>query len=426
MTTTGQPPGGSGAGAPGREATPPRTPRGTPPNAPSTPHGVAPIRSTVVDVDLDALASNLVALKKRGGADVIAVVKADGYGHGVEAVAETLVEAGAAMLAVITVEEALVLRRAGITAPVLVLFGAPERAEAEAAVAADCALVVWDVERARLYDEVAAAAGRAARVHFKVDTGLTRLGAPVADAPARLAAIRELRHLEVEGLFTHLATADEPDVTNDRTQLARFADVLRVTGEPPRWVHAAASAAVAVFGAIPGCTAIRPGLSLYGLHTASHLEGALSLRPVLEWRSRVLRVAAAKKGTGVSYGLEYRLPRDGRIATVPVGYGDGLPRALGRRGRVLVGGRALPLAGRVCMDLVMLDVTDLPATREDDEVVMIGSQDGAKQTAEDLATAADTISYEIVTGLRRRVPRRYHRGGRVVAVRTLADGYRRL
>ncbi len=385
-----------------------------------------PLRSTVVDVDLDAIASNLAALRERGGAEVIAVVKADAYGHGVEAVAETLVEAGAAMLAVFTVEEALVVRRTGLTAPVLALLGASDRAEAEAAVAADCALVVWDLERARVYDDIAAAAGRTAHVHLKVDTGLTRLGAPVAEAPARLAAIRELRHLEVEGLFTHLATADEPDVTDDRAQLARFAEVLGAIGEPPRWVHAAASAGVATFGAVPGCTAIRPGLSLYGLHTASHLEGALALRPALQWRSRVQRVAAVPKGTGVSYGLEYRLPRDGRIATVPVGYGDGLQRALGRRGRLLLGGRALPFAGRVCMDLVMLDVTDLPKTREGDEVVIIGTQDGARQTADDLAAAASTINFEIVTGIRRRVPRRYHRDGRVVATRTLADGYRRL
>jgi alanine racemase len=319
-----------------------------------------------------------------------------------------------------------VIRRVGVTAPVLVLFGAVDRAEAEAAIAANCALVVWDLERARLVDDAAAAAGRTARVHFKVDTGLTRLGAPVAEAPARLKAIRELRHLEVEGLFTHLATADEPDVTNDRRQLARFADVVGRIGEPPRLIHAAASAGVAAFGAIPGCTAIRPGVSLYGLHAAPHLAAALALRPALEWRSRVHRIAAVPQGTGVSYGLEYRMPEDGRVATVPVGYGDGLPRVLGKAGRVLVGGRALPFAGRVAMDLVMLDVTDLPATREGDEVVIIGAQDGARQTADELATAAGTISYDIVVGIRRRVPRRYRRGGRLVAVRTLADGYRRL
>jgi alanine racemase len=385
-----------------------------------------PLRSTVVDVDLDALAANLVALKKQGGAEVIAVVKDDAYGHGVEAVSEALVEAGAVMLAVFTVEEAVVIRRAGIHAPVLVLSGASDRAEAEAAVAADCALVVWDLDRARLYDEVAAAARRTLRVHFKVDTGLTRLGAPYAEAPARLAAIRELPHLEVEGLFTHLATADEPDVSGDRAQLALMAELLRATGEPPRWVHAAASAGIAGFGSVAECTALRPGLSLYGLQAAPEFAATLTLRPALEWRSRVHRVAAAPKGTGVSYGLEYRLPRDGRIATVPVGYGDGLPRSLGRRGQVLVGGQALPFAGRVCMDLVMLDVTDLPATREGDEVVIIGAQDGARQTAEQLAKAAGTINYEIVTGLRRRVPRRYYRSGRLVATRTLADGYRRL
>jgi alanine racemase len=386
----------------------------------------APLRSTVVDVDLDALASNLVALRKRGGGDVIAVVKDDAYGHGVEAVAEILVEAGAVMLAVFTVEEAVVIRRAGIAAPLLVLAGASDRAEAEAAVAAGCSLVVWDLERARLYDEVAAAAGRTVRVHFKVDTGLTRLGAPFAEAPARIAAVRELRHLEVEGLFTHLATADEPDVSGDIAQLARFAEVVRAVSDTPRLVHAAASGGVAAFGPIPGCTAIRPGVSLYGLHTARHLEGALALRPALEWRSRIHRVAAVPKGTGVSYGLEYRMPRDGRVATIPVGYGDGLPRSLGRRGRLLVGGRALPFAGRVAMDLVMLDVTDLPAANENDEVVVIGAQAGMRQTADDLATAVGTISYEIVTSIRRRVPRRYHRSGRLVATRTLADGYRRL
>lgn len=382
-----------------------------------------PIRSTVVDVDLDAIAANLAALRARGGADVIAVVKADAYGHGVEAVAETLVEAGAASLAVATVEEALYLRRIGLGAPVLVLLGAQDRAEAEAAVATECALVVWSVEQAKLVDDAAAAAGTRARVHFKVDTGLTRLGAPFGEAVDRLATIRGMRHVSVEGIFTHLATADEPDVTNDRQQLARFEQVLGAIGDPPRWIHAAASAGVAAFGRLDWANAIRPGLSLYGLYAATHQADALRLRPALEWRSRVRRVAEAKKGTGVSYGHEYRLPRDGRIATVPVGYGDGFPRALGRSGRLLLHERALGLAGRVCMDLVMLDVTDVPGASEGDEVVLIGRQGAARQSAEVLAAAAGTINYEIVTGIRRRVPRLYRRGGQVVARRTLAEGY---
>ena len=386
----------------------------------------APLRATVVDVDLDAIVANYSALRERSKAEVIAVVKADAYGHGAEAVGHSLAEAGAAMLAVATVEEALVVRGAGVRAPILVLLGAADRAEAEAAIAADCALVVWSIEEARVLDDVASAADRNAVVHFKVDTGLTRLGAPLDEAVARYRAIRDLRHVRIDGLFTHLATADEPDVSNDKEQLARFGSVLSAIGEPPRWVHAASSSGVAAFGAIPGCTAIRPGVSLYGLHTAPHLTSSLPLRPALEWRTRVRRVANAKKGTGVSYGHEYHLPRDGRIATLPVGYGDGLSRSLGKRGHVLVGGRAIGFAGRICMDLVMVDVTEIPDTKEGDEVVIIGAQKDQRQTADDLAVADDTINYVIVTQIRRRVPRRYHQGGRIVATRTLLEGYVRV
>jgi alanine racemase len=257
-------------------------------------------------------------------------------------------------------------------------------------------------------------------------TRASRAWARRSTTPSRYRAIRELRHVRVDGLFTHLATADEPDLTIAKEQLAEFASVLGAIGEPPRWVHAAASSGVAAFGAIPGCTAIRPGVSLYGLHTAPHLRGSLALRPALEWRTRVRRVANAKKGTGVSYGHEYHLPRDGRIATLPVGYGDGLPRTLGTRGRLLVGGRAMGFAGRICMDLVMVDVTDVPHVSEGDEVVIIGAQKDQRQTADDLATADGTINYVIVSQIRRRVPRRYHQGGRVVATRTVLDGYVRV
>ncbi len=382
-----------------------------------------PIRSTVVDVDLDAIAANHDALRERARAEVIAVVKADAYGHGVEGVSEVLVEAGAAMLAVATVEEALAIRAAGIRAPILILVGATDVAEAEAAISADCAIVVWDETGARLADEAAARRGFHGSVHFKVDTGLTRLGAPLEDAVARFRWVREQRNLRVDGIFTHLATADEPDVANDRAQIQRFQDVLGAIGEPPPWVHAAASAGVASLGPLAGCTAIRPGLALYGLHPAAHLRAALPLRPALEWRSRVRRVVNARAGTGVSYGHEYQLPRDGRIATVPVGYGDGLPRSLGARGRVLLRERGLAFAGRICMDLVMLDVTEIPDARVGDEVVVIGALGAARQGADEIAAAAGTISYEIVTGIRRRGPRRYHRGGRVVATRTLVDGY---
>ena len=389
-----------------------------------------PIRSTVVDVDLDALVHNYETLRSAAnGANVIAVVKSDAYGHGAEAIAETLAEAGAALIAVFTVEEALALRAVGIRAPILVFVGVSDRAEAEALVAADCRSVVWDMTAARLIDEAAASAGRTAKVHFKVDTGLTRLGSPLGDAAKRYRAIRELRHVEIEGLMTHLATADEEDVSQDRTQLARFAEVLAAIGEPPRFVHAQASGGIAAFRAVPGCNTIRPGVALYGIPASPFQAGMLDLQPTLTWTSRVRRLTRAKKGQGVSYGHEYRLPKDGLIATVPVGYGDGLPRSLARRGHVLWRGLRVPFAGRIAMDLFMFDATVDWDAQEGDDVVLIGTMGKdrkLRQTADDLAEAAGTISYEIVTAIRRRVPRRYHRGGRVVAERTLAGGYVRL
>jgi alanine racemase len=225
--------------------------------------------------------------------------------------------------------------------------------------------------------------------------------------------------IDVDGLFTHFATADDIGDTFAAEQLRRFAEVIGALPERPRLVHAAASAGAALLDTTPTCNAVRCGLALYGLHAAPHLL-AIRLRPALRWASRVHRLARAAAGTGVSYGHEYRLARDGLIATVPVGYGDGLPRAAAKRACLLVRGRATAIAGRVAMDLVMLDVTDVPGVREGDEVVLIGEQDGARVTADELAAAYDTISYEVVTGIRRRVARRYWRGGKLVALRTLA------
>ncbi len=377
------------------------------------------LRSTVADVDLDAIAHNVHAIAPNGE-QVIAVVKADAYGHGYEAVGRTLVEEGAAMLAVFTVDEGALLRHSGIDAPILVLAGITEPGETEIVVRLGLTVTVWDLERARL---LSSAAGSTARVHVKVDTGLMRLGAPLDAAVDRIKRIRALPNLAVDGIFTHFATADEEHDSFAVEQVRRFESVLSALDERPAFVHAAASAGAVAVDTRHICNAVRPGLALYGLHAAPHLA-TIDLRPALAWRSRVHRVARASAGAGVSYGHEYRLPRDGRIATVPVGYGDGLPRAAGRRARVLVRGRALPIAGRVAMDLIMIDVTDVPEIREGDEVVLIGEQDGARRSAEDLADACGTINYEVVTNIRPRVARRYHRGGRVVATRTLADGIR--
>jgi len=379
------------------------------------------IRSTVVDVDLDAVTANVQAVRARSGVEVIAVVKADGYGHGAEAVAEAAIDAGAAALAVATVEEAIVLRRARPRDPLLVLLGASEQAERDAAVALGLSVTVWDTESARAMAEAARAAGTTAALHFKVDTGLTRLGAPLAEAADRYRTIAALPGARLDGVFTHLARSDESDLATTEEQLDRFDSFLDAI-EPPRWVHASATGGIASLGPRPRVTAVRPGLALYGLNAAPHLADRLALLPALAWRSKVHRVAEVPKGAGVSYGHEYRLPRDGRIATVPVGYGDGLSR-LARAARLLVHGTPLPIAGRVAMDHVMLDVTDVAGVRAGDEVVVIGTQDGVTLSADDLARAWGTINYEVVTAIAPRVPRRYLRGGRLVATKTLAGGY---
>ena len=380
---------------------------------------MTPIRSTVVDVDLDAIAANIRALSA-AGERVIAVVKADAYGHGAEMVAETALEAGAAMVAVFTVEEGILLRRTLTDGPIFVLGGVTDPAEAEAVVANALRVMVWDEHRARLLAAAARAAGGRVVAHMKVDTGLTRLGVHPDQALERWNAIAAIPGIELEGIFTHFATADDAGDTFAAEQMRRFAEVVGSLPSRPALVHAAASAGVAALGATPPCNAIRPGLAIYGLYTAPHLETP-RLRPALRWSSRIHRLAAVPAGTGVGYNFEYRTHRPSCIATVPVGYGDGLPRAA-RRADVLVLGHRLPIAKRVAMDLFMVDVTDLPDAREGDEVVLIGTQDGERQSAEDLAAACGTINYEIVTNIRQRVPRRYFRDGRLVATRTMADG----
>ncbi|HEX6061434.1 MAG TPA: alanine racemase [Candidatus Limnocylindria bacterium] len=381
------------------------------------------LRTTIADVDLDAVAANTRAVRALASVDVIAVVKADGYGHGAEAVAEAAIDAGATALAVATVEEAVVLRRTRPHDPLLVLLGAQEQAERDAAVALDLAVTVWDVESARAMGEAARAVGKTATLHFKVDTGLTRLGAPVDVAADRYRTIGQLAGVRVDGVFTHLARAEEEDPAPSNLQLDRF-DAFLDAITPPRWVHTSASGGVSSLPIRPRVTAVRPGLALYGLDAAPHLAQRLVLQPALAWRSKVHRAADVPKGTGVSYGHEYRLPGDGRIATVPVGYGDGLSRA-SRGARLLVHGELVPIAGRVAMDHVMLDVTDVGGVQAGDEVVVIGTQRGATVTADDLARASGTINYEVVTAIKPRVPRRYLRDGRVVATKTLADGYAR-
>ena len=381
---------------------------------------VPPLRDSVAEIDLDAIAANTAALRARAGVPLIAVVKADAYGHGAEAASAACLEGGAEMLAVATVEEGQLLRIAGVRVPILLMLGVGDPAEARAAAEGDLQVAVWREDQLDWLDD----AGRGAHVgvQVKVDTGLTRLGVQPEDALELVRAARARRGIRVEGVYTHLASSDEPDLALSHRQIESFRAVLRAIDDPPRWQHALATAGILALPGEGAFTAVRPGLGLYGLHAAPHLAGVLPLRPALALRSRLVRVVRVPLGTGVSYGHHYVTPSERVIGTIPFGYADGLPRR-GMGAHVLVRGRLSPVVGRVCMDLCMVDVTEVPDAREGDRVTFIGEDDGAVRTAQALAEELETINYEVVTNLHPRVPRVYRRGGRVVGTKTAAAGF---
>lgn len=335
---------------------------------------------------------------------IMAVVKADAYGHGAIAVARAALAAGATWLGVATADEAFELRDAGIDGRILI-FGPVAPRWIERLVRAGCALTVAD----RLSADAVAGAGINAQVHVKVDTGMTRLGVAPDELDRLLDAIDTSR-TTVEGVYTHLACADDSDSAMTQTQLAAFARTAEVVRRrfPRALVHAAASAGALAFPDA-ALDMVRIGIAMYGVPPAAHLTHP-SLRPVMTLATRVIRARRVPAGTPVSYGATYRTTFDTTIATVPLGYGDGYPRALSGAGHMILGGRRVPVAGRVCMDFTMLDVGDT-AVHEGDEAVVIGPG----LPASEVAAAAGTISYELLCRVGRRVPRLYVRAGRVVA-----------
>jgi alanine racemase len=368
------------------------------------------LRPTWADVDLDAVRANVRALRAAAG-DVafMAVVKADGYGHGAVPVARAALDAGADWLGVALVEEGLELRAAGIDARILVLSQPPVDAVAEVVAQRLTPVVYTRPGIDALAKAVAAGAAPPLPVHLKVDTGMHRVGCAPEDAVAVAQLVGSYGELELEGVCTHLAVADELDNPYTGQQLARFDDVLAQLGERrlrPPIVHAANSAGLICHPASRH-NLVRAGIALYGIPPAPALAGRVHLVPAMTLRSHVGHVKALPAGTRLSYGLRYEMERAGQVATVPVGYADGVPRALAAAGgEVLIGGRRRRLAGTVTMDQILVDVGD-DAVEPGDEVVLIGSQGAEEITADDWAQPLGTVGYEIVCGISRRVPRRY-------------------
>lgn len=370
------------------------------------------------EINTDAIAHNIRQLKKLLAPDVtlMAVVKADGYGHGAIPCARTALANGAAFLGVARIEEALTLRRAGIAAPILI-FGYTPPELTETLLTHQFHQTVYDLKTARAYSAIAGELRKKLAVHVKIDTGMGRLGFPVAadsksvDALVQsITAIADFPGIYLTGLSTHFATADNPDPTMAREQLYKFkviSDELSNKMLKLNYLHSSNSAALI---ALPDAhfNMVRPGIALYGLSPFdTPPPQRVELRPAMTLKSRIIHLKTVPAGTPISYGATWQTKGSTRIATVPIGYADGYRRNLSSVGKMLVRGQRAPVVGRVCMDLTMLDVSDIQGVEAGDEVVVFGSQENATLPADELARQLGTINYEIVAALTARVPKVY-------------------
>lgn len=379
---------------------------------------------TRMEIDLDALIQNVQAVRRAVGVDVTAVVKANAYGHGAVEIARAALAGGARRLAVATVPEGVALRRSGIDVPILVMGWAPAEVMAEA-LAHDLRLTAVDPADFGAAAEAAAETGMPARLHVKIDSGMGRLGFPAWDpaTPARILESAARPGVEVEGIFTHLACADEPHDTYTAQQLRLFREVLDQLvrgGLRPAVIHAANSAA-ALRWPEARFTMVRTGVAMYGMTDYPEELRALGLKPVLRWVTQVAQVKTLDPGIGISYGRTHVPDRPMRVAVLPVGYADGLDRSLSNRGEVLIGGRRVRVLGRVCMDQVVVGEVD-ESVRRGDEAVLIGRQGDEEISVADMAAWLNTIAHEVVTGIGPRVVRVYRRRG-AAGSGAAPDGY---
>jgi len=370
------------------------------------------VRPTRADVNLEALRHNLrVATRHAGGAQVWAVLKADAYGHGAPAVARTLERAKIGGFCVALLEEAVELREAGVVAPILVMGGHYGNAHDEV-LARGLLPVVHDLGQIEAFARLVRSgeAPHPVDVHLKVDTGMARLGVTMAALPALAEKLAQMPEVRVKGLMTHLACADAPTVEETREQMRLFDQataMLARHGIRPEVRHAANSAAL--LRAEARLDAVRPGIALFGVSPC--IEGGTALRPVMRVRTEIVALRDIEAGSPAGYGATWHATRPSSLATLPMGYADGLSRRLGNRGHVLVRGKRAPIVGAVSMDMTMVDVTDIEGAALRDEVVVLGPQEGplgrACIGAAEAAAYADTIPWEVLTGVSRRVPRFY-------------------
>ncbi len=369
-------------------------------------------------ISLDAVEYNFQQMKKniKEGTKIIAVIKADAYGHGAVPIAKMIQEYDYIWgFATATAQEALQLKRAGITKPVLVI-GLVFEEYYEILAENEIRMAVCDLETARKFAEAGKKAGKTVYIHIAVDTGMTRIGYADNEESAReVLLVSKLENLEIEGLFTHFARADEYDRTPAMVQLKRylhFGELLEKVGVSIPVHHCSNSAGII---RVPeaNLNAVRAGITIYGIYPSEEVErDIVDLKPVMELKSHISYVKEVQPGTEVSYGGTYVTDRMTKMATVPVGYADGYPRALSGKGWVLVHGKKAPICGRVCMDQFMIDVTDIGDVKMGDEVTLLGKDGEETITADTLGDLSGRFSYELICDINKRVPRIYIKDGR--------------
>lgn len=369
------------------------------------------MRPAWAEVDLSAIEHNFCQIRRAVGTEteIMAVVKADGYGHGAVEVSRTVLKAGADRLGIAILEEGLELREKNIKVPILILGYTPSEQYREAIVR-DIALTVYDVKQAHDLSLLAQKLNKPARIHIKVDTGMGRLGFLPGKSLAEVGEIMSLEGVIVEGVYTHLATADERDKSYALTQLEaynHFIFRLQKFGTASFLRHVANSAALIEFPE-SRLDMVRPGITIYGLYPSPEVNrDLLRLKPAMSFKASISHVKQVPPGFAVSYGRTFITSKESIVATVPVGYADGYSRLFSNCGEVLVGGKRVPVIGRVCMDQIMIDVTSVPEVRTGDEAVLFGKQGKEYLAVDELARKMGTINYEVVCMLGGRVPRKY-------------------
>ena len=371
--------------------------------------------NTYVTIDLDAIEHNINTIREKVGVDVMAVVKADAYGHGAVQVTR-LLQDKCSFFGVSSILEAMELRRAGIYNPILILGHTPISAF-PVLVQAEIRPTIYHYDAAVALSKAAVSQGKVAAFHYAVDTGMSRIGFQATEEDADICAkIAKLPNLNPEGLFSHFATADCADLTRSHAQAElfdRFYEMLKERGVEVPIRHMDNSAGLMNFNS--HYHMVRSGIVTYGMYPSDEVDpSALPLRPALQWHSRITHLKTLPAGREISYGGTFVTTRETRVATVPVGYADGYRRSLSGKFYVLIKGQRAPILGRVCMDQMMVDVTDIPGVTSSDRVVLVGRSGDEEITMEQIAAAADSFNYEFVCGISRRVPRIYNRGGKTV------------